>query len=769
MVVQKLKELKEKNIPKMSLDKLLKMEDYKYLQSYVDKATEEEKEKADEELSKYCERGYSDGKDIFSDEECCFYWGLRHGEMVTGDNGMNRTYYHYLTLAGKRKKLQCFYNITQIVMRLKKARKKMQVKIKSLHMENFKGEKDATYQFDGKNVSVMGQNASGKSSIVDAVTWALFGVDSQWNAKFEIRPLDENGEKIHNIEISVCVVFEIDGKEKTFQRQLKENWVTKRGTSERTLQGNVGAYSVDDYPKSEKEYKECVAGIVSEDLFKILTSPTYFPGMKWQEQREILMRFMTDISDVELAGQDKRFADLISELEKAPSTDDIKKKYQKALNEWKKKQAELPVRIDEAEKQKVDIDVAELELLKNSLNEQIAENKSKQDDISKEFEEQQKASDGILELQFELNELQRKANEENNKKHMQIQNELDKENSDYDMYEAYESGTRSRIKRDTEKELPLLERRLREKQELWKSVNAEQIDENKYICPTCHRELSEEEKENILSNFEEMKKQRLEFIVSEGEKASQAVKDKKKYIEDSKKEAEEYEKKQEETLKRIEELEKQLSELPDSIDISDRPEAQEIQRKIAKKEAAMNKEHSTSQIRGWLKAEGENLQSQLTEVEKQLALERKNVEIDDRIAELRDEQRKTAQCVADQERMLFLLEEFIRYKMNMISDFINSKFDGVCFRLLELQINGGLKETCECMVDGVPYQSLNSGHRIVAGLKIIKALQEHYDFYPCVFVDNCESINSFNIPEMQCQIVRLLVSDDKEIKIEIDK
>ena len=153
--------------------------------------------------------------------------------------------------------------------------------------------------------------------------------------------------------------------------------------------------------------------------------------------------------------------------------------------------------------------------------------------------EQQKASDGVIELQCELNDLQRKANEENNKKRLQIQNELDKANSDYDMYEAYESGTRSRIKSDTEKELPLLEQRLKEKQELWKSVNGETIDEDKYICPTCHRELPEKEKENILSSFEETKKQRLEFIVAEGEKASQAVKDKKKYIEDSKKEAEE--------------------------------------------------------------------------------------------------------------------------------------------------------------------------------------------------------------------------------------
>lgn len=643
----------------------------------------------------------------------------------------------------------------------------MQVRIKRILINNFKGVKEKEIIFNSQNAKISGCNASGKTTIADAVTWALFGVDSRWNAKFEIRPLDENGEKIHNIEISVCVVFEIDGKEKSFQRQLKENWVTKRGTSERTLQGNVGVYSVDGYPKSEKEYKECIAGIISEDLFKILTSPTYFPSMKWQEQREILMRFVTDISDVELAGQDKRFADLISELEKAPSTDDIKKKYQKALAEWKKKQAELPVRIDEAEKQKVDIDIAELELLKNSLNEQIAKNKAKQEDISKEFEAQQKASDGILELKFELNDLQRKENEENNKKRMQIQNELDKANSDYDMYEAYESGTRSRIKSDIEKELPLLERRLREKQELWKSVNAEQIDENKYVCPTCHRELPEEEKENILSNFEETKKQRLEFIVAEGEKASQAVKDKKKYIEDSKKEAEEYEKKQEETLKRIEELENQLSELPDSIDISDRPEVQEIQRQITEKEAAMNKGNSAEEMRQQLRCLGDDLREQLTEVEKQIAIAQRNNEIDERISELRQEQREVSQLAADQERMLFLLEEFIRHKMDSVSETINSQFEMVNFILFRNQINGGLAETCECEYGGVPYASLNSAAKIQCGLDIIRTLQKFHDVYCPVFVDNRESCTE--IPKMDCQVISLYVEPScKELKIEVE-
>lgn len=78
------------------------------------------------------------------------------------------------------------------------------------------------------------------------------------------------------------------------------------------------------------------------------------------------MKLVSEVSDVELAQTDAKYAPLLSELEKAPSTDDIRAKFSKALNEWKKKQAEIPVRIDEAMKSKVDIDVAEQELAKQT-------------------------------------------------------------------------------------------------------------------------------------------------------------------------------------------------------------------------------------------------------------------------------------------------------------------------------------------------------------------------------------------------------------------
>ena len=632
----------------------------------------------------------------------------------------------------------------------------MKATIKRISLENFKGVKNATYQLDGKNVSVIGANATGKTTIADSLWWLLFNKDSAGNEKFSIRPLDSDGKHIDNVEICVSAVLDIDGEEMELKKVQKQKWVKQRSSSVTTMQGNVNSYEVDGYPKSEKEYKECVAGISEEELFKILTNPFYLPSLKWNEQRSRIIVLADDIPDVEVMTENERFAGLLLDLEKAKSTDDIKKKYQKALNEWKKKQAELPVRIDEAEKQKVDIDVAELEPLKNALSEQIAENKAKQEDISKVLEEQDKASGGIIELQCELNDLKRKANEFNNKI-SDIQIEIKKASNNALILD-------NKIKAD-KNYLKQCQKAIEAEREKYKTVLETEFNENELICPTCKREYEPERQKELRDRFDKNKSEHLKKITSSGNYFKGEIDKCKINIAENEKQKKEWEDKIFGLQKSLKPLVDELEKLPESIDISDRPEVQEIQRQIAEKEAAMNKENSAEEIRRRLKDEGEDLQSQLTEVEKQLALAQKNVEIDDRIAELHTEQREVAKKVADQEKMLYLLEEFIRFKMDRVSDTINQKLDGICVKLFERQINGGVKECCELTYEGVPYGSLNSGHRIVAGLKIIKVLQEFYGIYLPVFTDNAESVNDFNLPQMDCQMITLSVTDDKELAV----
>lgn len=641
------------------------------------------------------------------------------------------------------------------------------MKIKSISIQNFKGCKDKTYTFDGRNATVSGANATGKTTILDAFWWLLFNKNSLGNEKFSIRPLDENGNQIDNIEIKVSAIFDNNGREIEFSKVQKQKWVKRRGTDVTELQGNENLYEIDGYPKTENDYKAAISDIVSEEIFKMITNPTYFPSLKWKEQRDILMRFVSEISDYDLASGNEKFAGLLDELMKAPSTDDIKAKYQKALSEWKKKQAELPVRIDEAEKSRVDIDVAEFELGKKAVLELIKSNKEKQEDVSRQLEEHKALSDGILELKFSLGDLERKANAENQEKRRNLRKQVDEKTG---LLLNIDDGIK-RNNREISSCEDDIERKSNEKNRLaekWKKVNAETFDESTTICPTCNRQLPDDEIEQLRESFEKSKAERLAKIVTDGNNAKSEIETEKSVIENLKKCNEENLAKKQNLEQEIAELEKQLAEIPSSVDVSQTDEYKEIEKKIAEKELALSKMNNASEIRRSLDIESQELNSHLLEIEKKIALAEKNTEIDDRIEELKAEQKDVAQKVADQEKMLYLLEEFIRYKMDKVSTDINKQFDGINFKLFENQLNGGLKETCELTVNGVPYGSLNNGHRIIAGLQIIKALQVLYGVSMPVFVDNAESINDFNLPTMDCQVICMKVTEDREVKVEVE-
>ena len=495
----------------------------------------------------------------------------------------------------------------------------MKAVIKQIIMQNFKGCKNATYAFDGKNVTVCGANGSGKTTIFDAFTWLLFGKDSLDNAKFEIRPLDADGKQIDNVEICVIATLEIDGKEVELKKTQRQNWVKKRGTQNPVLQGNVNEYEIDGYPRSAKDYDEYINGIVSDDLFKMLTNPTYFPDMPWKEQRNIIINLVPGFSDAEYATEDSRFTELLPEIEKAPSMDDIKNKYQKSLNELKKKQVELPVRIDEQNKNKVDIDVAELELLKNSLNEQIADVKSKIADTDKQFEEYQKLSDGIMELKFAESDLVRKANEENIKARREIEDKIADKKFLVRQTEKTISDTENCIelsKRTAEK----ISENLKEIRGKWKAENERVFDENSLVCSYCGQEYPQYRKEQLRAEFESHKAKELKAITDNGNLIKGRLDKEKETIDSLEKELVEHRKSLEMLNNAIADLEKQLSELPTSIDVTGTEEYKAIQSQIAEKEQAMSQMNSADEVRKSLNYELECSQAQLIECEKKMAM-----------------------------------------------------------------------------------------------------------------------------------------------------
>ena len=674
----------------------------------------------------------------------------------------------------------------------------MRIILKSLHIENFKGIKSLEVNFSNKT-SIKGQNAAGKTTIFDAFTWLLFNKNSAGEEKFNVRPLDKDGKKIDNVEIRVVGVLDVEGKEVMLSKVQKQNWVKKRGTDTVTFQGNPNSYEIDGYPKSEADFKAYVSELSqSEDMFKLLTNPQYFSSLKWKEQRDILIKLIAEVSDMELAQTDSQYAPLLSELEKAPSTDDIRAKFSKALTEWKKKQAEIPVRIDEAEKSKVDVDTAEQELLKTDLERQIKEIELQMKSSSKVIDdlEQQK-----FELQFEINDCKRKANESLIKERRSLDDRKDEATIKFNDLHKQITKLESEIV-EKKKRIPTLES---EKAELGKQYMSEKektfdessylfdeskwkFDESTTVCSLCGQRLPEDKIEQLKTDFEEKKAkakedaaERLKTIresfnnqkVAELNRIASLGTDKKSEIEIMKSDIEDAEKKlpelreqETEQMKIKNECIKKLSELPEEADLSTNEDYKALMKKNTDLQSQIDSARANSIDTSELESKKLELEAALEDAKTIIAQAAKNVEIDERIAQLQAEQKEIGQKVADQEQMLYLLESFIRYKLDKVSDSINSHFKTVNFKLFEIQLNGGMKDCCECTVNGVPYSTLNSGHRIVAGLDIIQSLSELYGVSVPIFVDNAESLNEFNVPDMDAQLILLSVSEDKQLKVE---
>ena len=659
-----------------------------------------------------------------------------------------------------------------------------------MHIQNFKGCKDRTIEF-GEKTRISGANATGKTTIFDAFTWLLFGKDSLGSSDFDIRPLDIDGNMINNIEISVEAKISVDGDEYDLKKVQKQNWVKKRGTDTREFQGNVNEFDINGYPKSQKEFKEFISGIVKEDVFNLITNPSAFNALHWEEQREILMKIVGCPSNVEIAKTfGEKYALLIPEL-KIASTDDILKKYKKARIELKKDEKEIPPRIDEASKSLVIADVGALEIEKSAkevalqkVEDELSGGNGKLGEINSKRQE-------IMNLKFRISEIQ---NEENQKL-------FDKSKALRDDLVAKEDTLRS-IKReiaDTNSEIHSVHskyewsvKEVKRLQEEWKAEKAKTFPEmvpmelipgNASVCPACGQDLPEDviqknienyEKKkqayedkymNDLIQFKERKKNKISEIETAGTEAA-ANRDKYKSREEElRKSMVKLDSKLVEAQKNYDSAQEELDRYPKTADISEKAEYLATIEKISVLEKEIESMSSDTSGRTELEAKKAVLKDEITEIAGKI-LAADNTKTKKRIAELEAEQKEVGQKIANQEKMINLTDDFIRSKSAMVAADVNKKFNVVSFKLFEDQINGGLKETCECTVNGVPLSSLNNGHRIIAGLDIIQSLSNLYEVSCPVFIDNSEAVNEVNFPEMNAQMIHLAVTKDKELKIE---
>lgn len=644
----------------------------------------------------------------------------------------------------------------------------MKIKFKHISIENFCGIKQLDTPLYDRTL-IKGQNAVGKSTIRNAIFWVLCNELANGSAAAGIRPHDENGVDIDFIDISVILTLDVDGKEITLKKVQKQKWRKPRGQSEKVFDGNENFYEINGIPKDkEKDFlayiEEKIAPI---EKLAFCINPYAFLGLEMKKKREVLFLLRNDVSDSDFAKTDKKFEPLVDMLGDGTIAELITRS-KKRIKDSNHGIEKINVEISALESQEEDIDVDELELGKKSLEDSLEENRKKQSDTSKQFEEYQNLSDGISKLKFQLSDISRTANADIAEKKRNFQAQIDATNlnimrlSDQIQQTVREiAGHENDAKKAEENRRILLDQ--------WKEVKAEQFDENKAVCPTCHRELPEGDRERLMSEFEKTKAGRIADIEQAGFDCKKRVKDAEEKISELQKSSEEKKAEKEKLEQEVTGLKKQLSDLPESIDISYREDVQEINRQIAEKEQEMQKFSSVDEIKQSLKAGEQDLQSKLVEIEKQLAKSEKNVEIDEDIEELQEKRSKINQQATDEQKTLDLLEDLNRVKVEMLTESINEHFNLVKWQMFKPQVNGGFAECCKATIGGTAYDGLlNNGSRILAEIDICMAFQRAIDIICPIIVDNTESVDDWLIPEMQSQLI-MLEHDRKVEKLTIEE
>lgn len=633
------------------------------------------------------------------------------------------------------------------------------VKFTNIHLEHF-GKHENIQSKLGHRTVIEGANATGKSTIKRAIQYILGTKDENGKEISGIRPHDENGVDIDGLTTVAELTVSVDGTENTLKRTcFQEKNRQQQYTGKDNLQ-----YFVDDVKKgTKKAYDEFVSTVIPNPVciyaYELLSKET-------ETRRKLLEDTFSTHSNDDVIDMYPEYEELRGKL-RANTTKDLKSALRKKRDGYKEGGKKVPGLIDEREKvihqiefeqsQKVDIDLDELELHRNALNEQINEVKAKQANVDKQFEEYDRQSKDILDLHFELNGLQQKANEELHKNAVKLtEQQLSKEEEIKTL--QMQMWSLEYKNKDIQKSLEMYESKLNSCREKWKQANERVFDKNSLICSYCGQEYPQDKKEQLRAEFESHKAEELKNITLAGEEMSQLVKDSKKALEENKKQIDDLAKQIEKLQEELKKIEEEQDKLPQSIDISDREDVKQLKQQIAEKEQAMQKGNSASEIRQQLQDELEDLQRQKAEVVGKMNLSVKNDGIDERVAELKKQQLALSQEIADVDRELDLLKQFERKKAELLGSDVNENFDLVQFRMFEQQQNGDLKDVCHILVDGESYdRNLNFSNRLLAEVDICRGFQRKYDVELPILLDNAESISSNRLPDIPNQLIMFRV------------
>jgi hypothetical protein len=642
--------------------------------------------------------------------------------------------------------------------------------LKSIRYENFKGLRDFTLPVGPGVTNVFGSNAAGKTTLFDGWLYLLFGKDSQGRADFEIKTIGPDGHVIPDIEHVVEAVIDMGGHDMTLRRVLVEKW-GQRGAQRGKLLGHETKYFVDGVPKRESDYKTCIAQLIREDRFKLLTDPRWFAeGLKWQDRRALVLEMCGDVSDAEVIAADPELAELVKWLNVGRTVDDYREVLKASRTKLTKEIDECKPRIDEVHK---GLPVIEGGVKREDIEGQLHILRTRRQGDQEELNAL-RSSGGVQDKQNQIRTVEADIETALSKSRSDIRKELDNAASDLASVQSRlaalgdDRGRCQRAIKEQQDKLAKLETRRGELLKEWAEANkpaeAEVAFKPESACYACGQPLPAEQIQDaidkVLAATRQSKSKRLTEIDGEG-KANKAERERLAGV-ISENTAEEARLTEQIGRRVIEAAGYQQSiadfrqcltdvKVPEALLQQKQTLLADIERLRAGTSGADQELVDAIATLDASIAENEGTLAQLDQRDKGLK----------RIKELEARQKTLGGEYETVEKNLALTDLFVTTKVKLLESHINEHFTSARFKMFNPLVNGGVEECCEVVYDGVPYGSLNGAARLNVGLDIINTLAKHWGIVAPVWIDNSESVT--DVQETAGQQIRLYVSENDPV------
>lgn len=676
--------------------------------------------------------------------------------------------------------------------------------LKKLTLHNFKGG-SLSIEPDGANLDIYGTNEAGKTRIYDSFSWLLFGKDSLDQANFDIKTLDQNGNCISGGEDHfVEAALSVDGKPISLKRLYRENWTQRRGDADKTFTGHKTDYYINDVPMIEKEYKTSIDDICPEMVFKLLTNPKYFNEVlatwngKKTTQTDARRKLIFEVCGVDVTDEDviKTNPDLepLIAIVAERSLEDhrkIAKSRQAKISEEKKG---IPARIDE-QRRSADKDLREEKTVSAALSIARSLVREKQDALVMIENGGQ-----VVKLKKELAEIETKITNRENQLEKERQkklseagavrqkkiDEVDKKIQNVTEKIRSEKSNNNQIYEQTkrlETDIAHLRSEAEQLRKKWIEVDAKKPEFHQdETCPTCGQAIPQEKlddaRKEFIYGFNEHKATELNRISELGGEKVGLIELREKSLSEEMAIIEKSNEKIVDLTGKKTELEKEraaiLSEPKIEIETDtlatytrshDRKLADLEKQKSAIKTNIEEAQESDKPDTEDAKAEIEKAEANVTALSEELYKSQAATKTEQRVEELKEQERTLSAEFEKLSHELYLLDEFEKAKVTLIEGTVNSKFLITKIKLFDVQINGGIDPCCIATYNGVPYNSMNNAARINCGIDIQSVLSNHYGVSIVTFIDNAESVAAL-LPT-RAQQIRLIVSaNDKTLRIE---